>query len=297
MPKIHTLDLNFQKLDHAIAAFLVETSEGPILVETGPHSTFEKLKLEIDKCGYQLSDIKHVFLSHIHLDHAGAAWALAKEGSKIYLHPFGAKNMEDPSKLMASAKMIYKEKMDELWGQMNPIPATQLIQVDDSQEFQIGEVTMKSLHTPGHARHHIAWQMGEVIFTGDVAGVKIDQGPVVPPCPPPDINIEDWKASIQILKDANPKSLYLTHFDHIENIEDHLLQLEAILDDWSSWVKAKMNAGMDAETMTPFFMDYTANQLRGAGVSEEDIKIYEGANPAWMSVAGLMRYWTKKEQQ
>ncbi|MEO9965821.1 MAG: MBL fold metallo-hydrolase [Reichenbachiella sp.] len=295
MLQIELIDLHFQHLDHAIGAYLIPTVDGPILIETGPYSTFIELKQMIESNGYQLSDIKHVFLTHIHLDHAGAAWAFAEAGANIYLHPFGAKNMEDPSRLMESAKRIYQDKMDELWGQMKPIPAHQLIQVDDLQRIEIGDLTLTSLHTPGHAKHHIAWQIEDVIFTGDVAGVKIDGGPVVPPCPPPDINIEDWKNSISILRRAKPKALYLTHYDKIENIDEHLDQLEQILDDWARWIKTQMTGGLTNEEMVPIFMKYTADQLRKARLNESGITLYEAANPSWMSVAGLVRYWTKKE--
>ena len=297
MPQIELIDLHFQKLEHAIASYLLPTSEGPILIETGPHSTFSRLKAGVEELGYKLEDIKHVFLTHIHLDHAGAAWALAEAGASIYLHPFGAKNMEDPSRLMESAKRIYQDRMEELWGEMKPIPANQLIQVEDQQVFKIGELAIKSLHTPGHAKHHIAWQIEDIIFTGDVAGVKIDQGPVVPPCPPPDINLEQWKDSIAILRKAKPSALYLTHYNRIEAIDDHLNDLDGVLEAWAIWIKEQMAKGLTNEEMVPLFMKYTADQLRRAGLDEPTIQLYEAANPSWMSVAGLVRYWTKKEAQ
>ncbi|HKK80460.1 MAG TPA: MBL fold metallo-hydrolase, partial [Phaeodactylibacter sp.] len=104
---IKTLDLKFLGKPDTIASFLVETSEGPILFETGPYSTFDNLKAEVERHGHQLADIKHVFVTHIHLDHAGAAWALAELGADIYLHPVGQGHMHDPSKLVASATRIY----------------------------------------------------------------------------------------------------------------------------------------------------------------------------------------------
>lgn len=295
MPKIHVIDLCFQNLKHAIAAFLVETPSGPALVETGPHSTFPNLKKGVEELGYKVDDIKHVFLSHIHLDHAGAAWALAELGANIYLHPFGAKNMEDPSKLMESATRIYQDQMDTLWGSMKPIPAEQLIQVDHQEEIQVGGIVFKSWHTPGHARHHIAWQLEDTIFAGDVAGVKIDEGIVVPPCPPPDINVEDWKDSIELIKSLSPNHLYLTHFDKISDIQGHLNDLSAIIDNWAAWIKEHWEAGESHEEMTPKFMAHVAGQLRAAGLGEEEIQRYEAANPSWMSVAGLVRYWKKKQ--
>jgi glyoxylase-like metal-dependent hydrolase (beta-lactamase superfamily II) len=296
MPHIETIDLKFQGLEKAIACFLIETSEGPILIETGPYSTFPVLKKELLTKGIKTSDVKNVFLTHIHLDHAGAAWAFAKAGAKIYLHPFGAKNMEDPSRLMASAKMIYQDRMDELWGEMNPIPGYQLVQVEHHEVINIGDIEIKSLHTPGHAKHHIAWHIDNMIFAGDAAGIKIGSGSIQPPCPPPDINIEQWKASIDIIKNAGPDCLYLTHFDKIKNVNRHLDELSFMLDDWSNFIKEKMEEGFSNEEMVPLFVAYTNEQLAVAGLNESDIDTYQAANPSWMSVAGLVRYWTKKSQ-
>lgn len=296
MSKIHVIDLHFQNIPHAIAAFLIETNTDPILIETGPHSTFPYLAQGIKDLGYKLEDIKHVFLSHIHLDHAGAAWAFAEKGANIYMHPFGAKNMADPSRLMESARMIYKDKMDILWGEMNAIDPSQIIEVSHGESISIGGVTLKSWHTPGHAKHHIAWQMNDIVFTGDAAGVKIDNGIVVPPCPPPDINIEEWKSSTQLIRSLKPKQLFLTHFDKIENIEEHLDALDNILDNWAGWIKAHWLLGESQEEMVPKFMQHVAQQLKSAGLSDEEIVKYEAANPSWMSVAGLVRYWKKRQE-
>ncbi len=291
---IKVLDLHFLNISEAIAAFLIETSEGPILVETGPHSIWEHLTEALQREGYQPADIKHVFLTHIHLDHAGGAWAFAELGATIHLHPFGVRHMASPEKLMESARRIYKEDMDRLWGEMKPIPETQLHAVNHAEEITVGEVTLKAWHTPGHAVHHIAWQIDDVIFTGDVAGVKILNGPVVAPCPPPDINVEDWKSSIQLLRNSNAKKLYLTHFGEITHIDEHLNQLEHILDDWANWMRPRYENGEDPKAVTPVFQAYVAKQLQSQGVDEAGLAKYEAANPSWMSVAGLMRYWRKK---
>ncbi len=294
---IHLIDLNFLGIQKAIGSYLIETSKGPVLIETGPYSTFQTLSKGIESAGYKVSDIQHVLLTHIHLDHAGSAWAFAEHGAKIYVHPFGSKNMEDPSRLMESATRIYGDEMDRLWGTMKSINQDQLISVTDGQTLDFENIQIKAWFTPGHAKHHIAWQLGDVVFTGDVAGVKIGEGPVVPPCPPPDINLEDWLASIQILKNLKPNKLYLTHYDNLTNVEEHLNHLADILHDWAHWIKVKWESGQSAEEITPQFMEYTASQLRKKGVDEQGIKIYEAANPSWMSVAGLIRYWKKKSEQ
>lgn len=294
---IEIIDLQFLGVEKAIAAFLIKTSDGPVLIESGPYSTFPVLKNGIEKAGFKLEDIKHVFLSHIHFDHAGAAWALAERGAKVYVHPVGAPHMVDPSKLVNSAKRIYQDQMDMLWGKLNPINPDQIILAEHNQKFKIGESTFISHHTPGHAIHHIAWQFGEVLFTGDVAGVSISNGIVVPPCPPPDINLEAWNGSINLMRRLNLKALYLTHFGKIVHIDNHLNKLEICLNDWAEWLRPyAFENNLDLEKTTTAFQSYVAKQLRDKGISESCIKQYETANPSWMSVAGLIRYWKKKQK-
>lgn len=296
MEKIHIIDLNFLKTDEAIASFLIETSIGPILIETGPESTFEQLKKGINSLGYQVEDIKHVLLTHIHFDHAGASWKFAETGASIYVHPIGAPHLASPEKLWNSAAQIYGDDMDRLWGKMKPIDPSQIFSVSHEEPLIFGNISIKALHTPGHASHHIAWKYNDNIFTGDIAGVKIENGPVVPPCPPPDIDLEAWKNSIAVLKAEQPSALYLTHFGVVNAIDWHLDSLSYILNDWANWIKPFFEAGVDQKEVIPKFMDYTHNQLAKEGCSEDLIRIYEYANPSWMSVAGLYRYWKLKSQ-
>lgn len=293
---IHTIDLHFQDNESTIASFLIESSEGPILIETGPHSTFNHLKKGVEAAGYKIEDVQNVLLTHIHLDHAGAAWALAEQGAKIFLHPFGIKHMADPSKLMASAKRIYQEQMDKLWGDMRAIPANLLIEVAHEAEITIGERRFKAWHTPGHASHHIAWQLEKTVFTGDVAGVCIDKGPVIAPLPPPDVNIEQWQTSIELLRQLNAETFYLTHYGKITDIQSHLNKLETNIHLQANWVKEHWEKGESIEAMTPAFDAFCVEELRKEGVGEVEVAQYQAANPAWMSVAGLVRYWKGKAE-
>ncbi len=292
---IHTIDLKFLDLEQTIGSFLIPSSTGPVLIETGPYSTFKHLKSGIEKLGYRLEDIKHVLITHIHLDHAGAAWAMAERGAQVYLHPFGYKHMNDPSKLVQSAKRIYQEEMDRLWSDIKAIPAQRLNTVEHEEILDFGDIQIQAWHSPGHAVHHIAWQVGEDLIAGDVAGVKIGDGPVVPPCPPPDIHIENWKKSIQLLRTLPLKRLHLSHFGVIENIEEHLDQLEEVLEDWSQWIFPHYQAQTPLDQIVPLFEKYTTDQLISKKVTGIHLKQYDYANPAWMSVAGLMRYWKKRE--
>lgn len=293
---IKTLDLKFLGKPDTIASFLVETSEGPILFETGPYSTFSHLKAEVERHGHQLTDIKHVFVTHIHLDHAGAAWALAELGADIYLHPVGQGHMHDPSKLVASATRIYGDDMERLWSSMKGIPNEQLKPVQHGNTITIGDTAVKAWHTPGHAVHHIAWQVGDHLIAGDVAGVKIDGGPVVPPCPPPDINVEHWQESIRLLRSLKLDTIHLTHYGGIpaRDIPNHLDMLEQRLLSCAEWMRPQYEQGNDPKEITPVFQAHVQKQLKEAGVEGELLEIYENANPSWMSVAGLLRYWRKK---
>lgn len=296
MENLHLIDLRFLQTEEAIACFLIKTTAGPILIETGPESTFIQLKESLNKLGYQIADIKHVFLSHIHFDHAGAAWKFAEAGAKIYVHPIGLPHLAFPEKLWNSAAQIYGDDMERLWGSMSPIAEENLVGAHANETFQIGDIQIQALYTPGHAAHHIAWKVKDSIFTGDVAGVMINDGPVVPPCPPPDIHLEEWKKSIAILKSLNPKSLYLTHFGLVTDPQGHLTALENILDDWAIWMKPYFEASIDPKVIVPEFMKYTKNQFLSQQVDQSTIQVYEYANPSWMSVAGLMRYWKLKSQ-
>lgn len=291
---VHLIDLKFLGHDSAIGSYLIETTEGPVLVETGPHSTILALEAGLRDFNYQLTDVKHVFITHIHLDHAGASWVFAKNGAQIYLHPFGAPHMAKPHKLMESARRIYKEKMDTLWGDMKEIAEAQLHTVEHGERIRVGSHEFIGWHTPGHAKHHIAWELDNKLFCGDVAGVKILNGPVVPPCPPPDINLEHWNESIDFILKKDFNGLYLTHYGEVKQIKNHMIQLKEMLNDWAGWIRKAWESGLSTEEITPLFSKYTFEQLVNMGVSEFDAAKYEAANPSWMSVAGLIRYWKQK---
>ncbi len=294
---MYLLDLHFKGLPETIAAFLIETEAGPVLVETGPHSTFPALREGLARYGYAPSDVRAVFLTHIHLDHAGAAWALAEAGADIYVHPLGARHLLQPDRLMESARRIYGEEMDRLWGEMRALPAERLKTVAHGEAISVGAEVFTAWHTPGHAVHHIVWQWGDSAFTGDVAGVKIGQGILAPPCPPPDIQIEDWRASIALLRSLPLKTLYLTHYGPVFDIAAHLDTLEANLLSWAQWMLPHFEKKTPPEEVTPLFQQFVKDELVAAGLDETGIRQYEAANPAWMSVAGLLRYWTKKREK
>ena len=293
---IHTIDLHFQGFAQAIASFLVETSEGLVMIETGPHSTLPNLLSGIKLLGFEPREVRHVFLSHIHLDHGGAAWYFADMGAQVYVHPLGLPHLNNPERLMSSATRIYGDDMDRLWGEMRPIDWEQLNEVDHMQSITIGDSSFTAYHTPGHAVHHIAWGYQDVLFTGDVAGARILEGPAMPPCPPPDIDVEEWLASMQLIKELPLKTLYLTHYGAVSAIEQHLDELAQCLDSWASWIADRIEQGKQAPEVVEDFQQFVGQQLLEKGLNKQEIEVYEAANPSWMSVYGLYRYWKNQKE-
>ena len=301
--KIHTLDLQFLGIERSIAVFVVEGPGGLALVECGPASTLPHLKSVLTENGWKMEDFKHIFLSHIHFDHAGAAWAFAEHGASIYVHPKGLPHLAQPEKLYNSARMIYGDDMDRLWGAMYPIPETQLYAPEHSEIIAAIGLQFRCWYTPGHAVHHIAWEVSpsapqikeeSVVFTGDVGGVRMGDGPVMPPCPPPDIQVEDWQASIELLRNLPSNRFFLTHFGEIRDKNAHLDALEKRLLAWAEWIRPYAENDTAPESIVKTFQEFVKSELTLAGVPAEDLPRYEAANPAFMSVAGLMRYWRKK---
>ncbi|NJC24873.1 MBL fold metallo-hydrolase [Neolewinella antarctica] len=292
---VHTIDLKFLGEPAAIAAFVIPDAAGYTMVECGPFSTHETLLAQLAVLEIAPSEIHTLLLTHIHFDHAGAAWWWAARGTRVYVHPRGLKHMIDPTRLYGSAARIYGEdNMAKLWGKMEKIDAASITAVGDREALALGGHTWTAHHTPGHASHHIAWQVRKVVFTGDVGGVKIKGGPVVPPCPPPDINAEDWNASLDRLASLSVNKFYLTHYGEVP-VADHLPALRKRLTSYVEWVANRLLTIDDPAELVPGFTEMVEAELRQNGVPEKVISAYRVANPPYMSVAGIARYLSTKK--
>ena len=289
---IKTIDLNFFSPE-TIASYLIETAEGPVLIETGPDTTFENLKRGLSRLGYAPADVRHVFVTHIHLDHSGGAWRFAEAGSTIYVHPRGAPHLVDPEKLVKSATMIYGDRMDELWGRVRGMDEDRVVALGDGESVSVGGLEIKAFDTPGHAGHHNAYLVRGVLFTGDVAGCRISTGPVVPPTPPPEINVEKWRASIDRIREISPDMLYPTHFGGFSDVDAQLDALSDRLDEWTRWVGERISGGRTEEDMKEEFRVNCREIFDGEGAGEELYAKYELSDPYWMNLGGLARYWRK----
>lgn len=288
------IDLNFLGRKSAISAFLVPHSGGAALVETGPGSTLPALEDLLSRHGFTPQDITHVFLTHIHLDHAGASGWLAGQGAHIFVHPAGAAHLLNPEKLIASARRIYQDRMDELWGQFLPVPESHLVSVDDGVSITVGSLQFTAMHTPGHADHHIAWLLDDLCFSGDVGGVRLP-GPLYLRMPfvPPELDFEKWRVSLQRLRDCSAKRIAPTHFGIFDDLPAHIDLAVRLLDDAEAWMEKVMPSDPPIETLRDQFVEHCRRQALDLRLDQDTQSLYEIANPTWMGADGIARYWRK----
>ncbi len=298
--QVHVLDTRQLGRPGIIAATVLETSDGLALFDTGPELTFDNIAAELARAGFTPADVRHVFLSHIHFDHAGAAWrfaettSAARTGATVYVHPRGAPHLIDPTRLVDSATRIFGADMQKLWGRIAPVPQENVRVLQDGDVVRIGSVEIRTIETPGHASHHHVYQWDESVFGGDVAGVRIGSGPPIPPFVPPELHVESWLKSIDKIRALNPTKLYLPHFGAVpDDIATHLDQLEERVRRWSCWFRDRIIAGEDEPQLIQPFADYEAADLLAGGATEESVRDYETADPSFMAVTAALRYWRK----
>src|SRR5690349_902688 len=291
---IRTIDLNFQNKSQAIASYLIRDGDAVVLIESGPGSTLPALEAGLAKEGLTPRDITHVLLTHIHLDHAGAAGWLSRQGAQIYVHPKGAPHLLDPEKLIASATRIYGDRMGILWGEFLPVGQDQLTVPQDAQEISIGNLKFIPVNTPGHAEHHYAYIFEDVCFSGDVGGVRIPGFQYMrAPMPPPELHFGRWRESIAKLRSMKFSRIAPTHFGIFDDPEWQLDELQKDLDAAEAWIEQVMPAEPPIEELREMFGNWMEQQALEQGLSEDAVRAYMLANPPGMSADGLIRYWTK----
>ncbi len=292
--EIFTLDLNFQDVPGAIAAYLIPHPQGAMLIETGPGSTIGPLEKALALHGYLPHQITDALVTHIHLDHAGAAGWLAGHGAKIHVHHFGLPHLLNPERLLHSAGRIYGDQMGPLWGGMLPVPADHLNPLRDGDLLRIGGLDIRVIETPGHATHHMAFVIGDTCFAGDIGGVRLAGPPyIMLPMPPPEFHLEQWRASLAKLRGRTFRQIAPTHFGLYTDAALHLDLLEQTLADVEAWILQVMPASPPLEELQVLLPAWFQQRAREHGLTGTDSAAHELANPAWMSAAGIDRYWRK----
>ncbi|HWI75218.1 MAG TPA: MBL fold metallo-hydrolase [Baekduia sp.] len=267
------IDVHFQGAEKAVCTHVIDG----FVVDPGPESSVRTL---FEALGDDAP--RAVLLTHIHLDHAGAAGALVEHWPdlEVWVHRNGAQHVIDPSRLVASATRIYGDAMERLWGRIVPVPEANVRILDDAGAAD----GIEWAWTPGHAVHHVAYRHADtnIVFAGDVAGVRIGDGPILPPTPPPDIDVEAWHASIDRVAAWEPSALAITHFGTFADIGDHLARLHEELDRWAEVAHRTDAAGFESEIRAAL-----------AGTAEEHG--YLQAMPPDTLYGGLARYWKKRD--
>ena len=276
------LDLLFQGAERVIGVYLLETDDGPALQDCGPSTCIPRLKEALRERGLELRDVRHLLLSHIHLDHAGAAGALVREHPALRVHvsEVGAPHLVDPSRLERSARRLYGDTFDSLWGELAPVPEANVELVGDRL------LGLDCFPSPGHAYHHVCYLDGEgTLYAGDAAGVRIQPARyVMPPTPPPEVDLEAWDSTLDEIDRRAPARLALIHFGLADDVERHLAELRAHLGDWATRVG---DGASETEFVESVDTDLPAHERA----------VYERAMPVWQSFRGLRRYWDKRETQ
>lgn len=278
MAGMRLIDVMHLGRPRVIGAWLV----GDVVIDPGPTSCLSTL-LE----GLGGARPRALLLTHIHLDHAGASGSLVERWPdlEVYVHERGARHMADPDRLVESARMLYGEDMDRLWGEMVPVPERNLRVLEGGETLLAGEYEVA--YTPGHASHHVSYLHRGTAFVGDTGGVRIDGAPLtIPPSPPPDIDVEKWHASIERVATWNPRRLVMTHFGSTEDVATQLAEVSRRLDDWA--VRAREQ---DLETFVGGIRAEIAEH-----VDPELLPAYEQAAPPEQLYAGLERYWRKRSE-
>jgi glyoxylase-like metal-dependent hydrolase (beta-lactamase superfamily II) len=291
-------DLNFQGRPRVIACGVLHGPGGVALIDPGPSSTLPTLRHHLADAGISLADVTTILLTHIHLDHAGATGTLVREipRARVYVHEIGAPHMADPAKLIASATRLYGDAMDQLWGEFAPVPREAMITLRGGERIEAGGRALEVAYTPGHASHHVSYFSPEsgVAFVGDTAGVQVvPNGFILPPTPPPDIDLEIWRESLATIGRWRPETLLLTHFGPATPSPPHLSELSEHLDLVARLSKESLAVEGEDRAKETWFVDCVRRELRRS-LSDPDASAYEVSGRFDLNWRGLARYWRKK---
>lgn len=297
-PSAALVDVEYRGRPCVIAATVLRAGEGVAVLDPGPALSLDTLLAKLEREGLKIGDIKMVLLTHIHLDHAGATGVLVRRNPaiKVVVHRRGAGHLADPTRLLESAARLYGEDLKSWWGEVLPVPASNLQAVDGGERLELDGLTLEVAYTPGHANHHVSYfdPRDGIVYAGDTAGIRLSGRPFIfAPTPPPDIELELWEGSLRQLELWNPERLVLTHFGAVGQTREHLERFRERLHCWSEQVRRSLEeGGTDAERAARF-ANWVLDELKNAAAQVEIERYAVSAAPelCWY---GLARYWRKK---
>jgi glyoxylase-like metal-dependent hydrolase (beta-lactamase superfamily II) len=280
----------------SVAAYLLRTGSGPFLVDPGPSSTLPRLEEALARAGLSTGSLAGLLLTHIHLDHAGASGTLAGRNPnlRVYVHAKGAPHLIAPAKLLSSAQRLYGARMEELWGEIAPVPEAQVVVLEGGERLEFDGLALEVAYTPGHAIHHVCYFEPEsrVAFVGDTAGIRGPRLPVVlPVTPPPDFDLQAWLASITRLLSWNPRELLLTHFGPSEDPASHLGALRDGLLAWTGYVRETLALDAPDEARIRAFVEKLRAWISDKVPADRAEQFLAGAGPeaCWQGIARYER--------
>lgn len=293
------IDLQFRGSPRVIATALLDGPGGLTLIDPGPTSCLPALEAGLRGRGLALRDVRTLLLTHIHLDHAGASGTIVERvpNIRVYVHERGAPHMIDPARLLASATRLYGDQMDAVWGAFQPVPASQVTALSGGERFDLGGTSIRVAYTPGHAKHHVSFldERSAVAYVGDTAGLRIGSY-LLAPTPPPDIDVEAWQESVNVIDAWQPVSLFLTHFGPVTPARAHLAQFRHTLTHQTALVRQLLEAGGPEEQQIRMFVDRLRADARKE-LPEREARATELAAPFDQLWQGLARYWQKRLNQ
>lgn len=280
-----------------IATAVIDTPEGVLLVDPGPASCLRILRAGLAATGIAERDVRGLLLTHIHLDHAGATGTIVREfpDVRVYVHARGAGHLIDPTKLLASATRLYGDDMDRLWGEFAAVPAARVVPLSGGERLPFGGHAIDVADAPGHASHHVAYHdtVTGVVYAGDTGGIRVRDVPyVLPPTPPPDIDIEAWLGSLEQFRRWQPSAIFVTHFGLHPDADQHLAWLADELAVWRRVSRDLLDTDDEQSAMLRFVDGVTSRIMERAG-EDAAVRVREimALDHCW---AGLSRYWAKR---
>jgi len=292
------VDLFFVNVPRVIATAVLYGANGVALIDPGPSSTLATLQTALGQSGIAMTDVRALLLTHIHLDHAGATGTLVRQNPqmRVYVHERGAPHLVDPARLIASATRLWGSDMDRLWGEMLPVPSSAITALAGGEQIAEGGRAFDVIYTPGHASHHVSYfnEAAGIAFVGDTAGITLrEHGFVLPPTPPPDIDLDAWRRSLSLIGHWSAETLFVTHFGPHRPSAAHLAETADHLHLVSELARRSLALhGTDEEREAWFTKELRAILRRR--LPESDARDYEAAGRFDLNWLGLARYWRKR---